>query len=60
MTDQKTEMQLAALALHASGRPGKIEIMPTKSLATQRDLSLAYSRRRATVPGDRKEPGHRL
>jgi malate dehydrogenase (oxaloacetate-decarboxylating)(NADP+) len=32
-----------ALALHASGRPGKIEIAPTKPLTTQRDLSLAYS-----------------
>ncbi|MDX2225138.1 MAG: NADP-dependent malic enzyme [Rhodospirillaceae bacterium] len=32
-----------ALALHASGRPGKIEITPTKPLTTQRDLSLAYS-----------------
>jgi malate dehydrogenase (oxaloacetate-decarboxylating)(NADP+) len=32
-----------ALLLHASGRPGKIEIAPTKPLTTQRDLSLAYS-----------------
>jgi len=32
-----------ALHLHASGRPGKIEITPTKPLTTQRDLSLAYS-----------------
>ncbi|MCS6878711.1 MAG: NADP-dependent malic enzyme [Geminicoccaceae bacterium] len=32
-----------ALALHAKGRPGKLEITPTKPLATQRDLSLAYS-----------------
>lgn len=32
-----------ALAMHASGRPGKIEIVPTKPLTTQRDLSLAYS-----------------
>src|SRR6185312_5740383 len=31
-----------ALFLHASGRPGKIEIAPTKPLTTQRDLSLAY------------------
>ena len=29
--------------MHASGRPGKIEIRPTKPLTTQRDLSLAYS-----------------
>ena len=32
-----------ALAFHAQGRPGKIEIAPTKPLVTQRDLSLAYS-----------------
>ncbi|WP_062231053.1 NADP-dependent malic enzyme [Aureimonas sp. N4] len=32
-----------ALAFHADGRPGKLEITPTKPMATQRDLSLAYS-----------------
>jgi malate dehydrogenase (oxaloacetate-decarboxylating)(NADP+) len=32
-----------ALALHAEGRPGKLQISPTKPLATARDLSLAYS-----------------
>jgi malate dehydrogenase (oxaloacetate-decarboxylating)(NADP+) len=32
-----------ALAMHAEGRPGKISIAPTKPLATQHDLSLAYS-----------------
>ena len=32
-----------ALAFHSQGRPGKIEITPTKPLVTQRDLSLAYS-----------------
>jgi len=32
-----------ALAFHARGRPGKLEIVPTKPMATQRDLSLAYS-----------------
>lgn len=32
-----------ALDYHRAGRPGKIEVVPTKSLATQRDLSLAYS-----------------
>jgi malate dehydrogenase (oxaloacetate-decarboxylating)(NADP+) len=32
-----------ALELHRSGRPGKIEVTPTKPLTTQRDLSLAYS-----------------
>jgi malate dehydrogenase (oxaloacetate-decarboxylating)(NADP+) len=32
-----------ALDFHARGRPGKLEISPTKPMATQRDLSLAYS-----------------
>ncbi|MBW8270254.1 NADP-dependent malic enzyme [Caldovatus aquaticus] len=32
-----------ALALHAEGRPGKLEIRLTKPLVTARDLSLAYS-----------------
>ncbi len=32
-----------ALEVHASGRPGKIEITPTKPLTTARDLSLVYS-----------------
>ena len=32
-----------ALAYHSSGRPGKIEVIPTKAHSTQRDLSLAYS-----------------
>ncbi len=32
-----------ALDFHSSGRPGKLEINPTKPMATQRDLSLAYS-----------------
>jgi malate dehydrogenase (oxaloacetate-decarboxylating)(NADP+) len=32
-----------ALLFHSRGRPGKLEIMPTKPMATQRDLSLAYS-----------------
>lgn len=33
----------AALHYHAKGRPGKIEVVPTKETANQRDLSLAYS-----------------
>jgi len=37
VTDQE------ALDFHARGRPGKLEINPTKPMATQRDLSLAYS-----------------
>jgi malate dehydrogenase (oxaloacetate-decarboxylating)(NADP+) len=32
-----------ALAFHRQGKPGKIEVRPTKPMATQRDLSLAYS-----------------
>lgn len=32
-----------ALQYHEEGRPGKIEIVPTKPYNTQRDLSLAYS-----------------
>lgn len=32
-----------ALAYHSNGRPGKIEVKPTKSYRTQSDLSLAYS-----------------
>src|SRR6201988_4187014 len=35
--------QEEALAFHAGPKPGKIEITPTKPMATQRDLSLAYS-----------------
>jgi len=37
ITDQE------ALQFHSRGRPGKFEIVPTKPMATQRDLSLAYS-----------------
>lgn len=33
----------AALKYHVEGRPGKIEVIPTKATANQRDLSLAYS-----------------
>ncbi|GAA4469510.1 NADP-dependent malic enzyme [Nibrella saemangeumensis] len=32
-----------ALEYHAKGRPGKIEVIPTKETNTQRDLTLAYS-----------------
>src|SRR5271156_6302220 len=32
-----------ALLFHSAGKPGKIEISPTKPLTTQRDLTLAYS-----------------
>jgi malate dehydrogenase (oxaloacetate-decarboxylating)(NADP+) len=33
----------AALDYHSEGRPGKIEVIPTKPVATQSELSLAYS-----------------
>ena len=32
-----------ALDYHSGGKPGKIEVVPTKPYASQRDLSLAYS-----------------
>src|SRR5437879_3421201 len=32
-----------ALLFHSQGRPGKLEVVPTKPMATQRDLALAYS-----------------
>ena len=31
-----------SLIMHRTGRPGKIEIIATKPLVTQRDLALAY------------------
>ncbi|QEC54114.1 allosteric NADP-dependent malic enzyme [Anseongella ginsenosidimutans] len=39
---KKTRKQ-DALDYHSSGRPGKIEVIPTKATSSQRDLSLAYS-----------------
>ena len=32
-----------ALAYHATGRPGKVKVVPTKPCITAEDLSLAYS-----------------
>ncbi len=40
---QKELRKQQALEYHAKGRPGKIEVIPTKEAKTQRDLSLAYS-----------------
>src|SRR5690242_9830188 len=37
------QLRIDALHYHERPRPGKISIAPTKALATQRDLSLAYS-----------------
>lgn len=42
MNTNKT-LKEEALHYHAKGRPGKIEVIPTKETATQRDLTLAYS-----------------
>lgn len=41
MSDDKKRSD--ALNYHAEGRPGKIQVVPTKPTATQRDLALAYS-----------------
>ncbi|MDB5280124.1 MAG: malic protein NAD-binding protein [Ferruginibacter sp.] len=41
MSNELSKQQ--ALEYHANGRPGKIEVVPTKESKTQRDLSLAYS-----------------
>ena len=38
-----TRKREEALRYHAEGRPGKIAVVPTKPLANQRDLALAYS-----------------
>jgi len=43
MSTQKQLRKEQALEYHSSGRPGKIEVVPTKEAKTQRDLSLAYS-----------------
>ena len=43
MSDPKETLRRDALAFHAEGRPGKLEVTATKPLNTQQDLSLAYS-----------------
>ena len=40
---KSTVTKQEALEYHESGRPGKIEVVPTKPYSSQRDLSLAYS-----------------
>jgi len=40
---KKKTLRQEALDYHAKGRPGKIEVIPSKETATQRDLTLAYS-----------------
>ncbi|MBC7425081.1 MAG: NADP-dependent malic enzyme, partial [Bacteroidia bacterium] len=37
------QLQQDSLDYHSQGRPGKIEVIPTKPTQTKRDLSLAYS-----------------
>ncbi|MFB0925670.1 MAG: phosphate acyltransferase, partial [Vicingaceae bacterium] len=39
----KSRKDIEALEYHSQGKPGKIEVVPTKPHSTQRDLSLAYS-----------------
>ena len=39
----KQSKRREALIYHAKPRPGKIQVVPTKKYASQRDLSLAYS-----------------
>tara|TARA_B100000683_G_scaffold263019_2_gene290830 strand:- start:372 stop:2717 length:2346 start_codon:yes stop_codon:yes gene_type:complete len=44
MTRRKySDLDTDSLAMHRSGRPGKVEVVATKPLTTQRDLALAYS-----------------
>lgn len=43
MADEKSFTDQEALRFHTRGKPGKLEVVPTKPMATQRDLSLAYS-----------------
>ncbi|MBI4402724.1 MAG: NADP-dependent malic enzyme, partial [Deltaproteobacteria bacterium] len=39
----RKDIRKEALEYHSTGRPGKIEVIPSKSCKTQRDLSLAYT-----------------
>ena len=39
----KKKLNQEALDYHSQGRPGKIEVIPSKNYSSQRDLSLAYS-----------------
>ncbi len=41
--DVKNSLKEEALHYHAKGRPGKIEVIPSKETASQKDLTLAYS-----------------
>ena len=41
--NNKTNRKQDALNYHSQGRPGKIQVVPTKPTNSQRDLSMAYS-----------------
>ena len=43
LSNRPTFTDQEALLFHSQGRPGKLEVVATKPMATQRDLSLAYS-----------------
>ena len=43
VSNQMGDLDGDSLVMHRTGRPGKIEIIATKPLVTQRDLALAYS-----------------
>ena len=41
--DAQDQLTRAAIEYHRYPTPGKIAVMPTKSMSNQRDLALAYS-----------------
>jgi malate dehydrogenase (oxaloacetate-decarboxylating)(NADP+) len=43
VSPQRKFTRQEALQFHSEGKPGKLEVVPTKPMSTQRDLSLAYS-----------------
>jgi malate dehydrogenase (oxaloacetate-decarboxylating)(NADP+) len=43
MSDPKSSLERETLDYHENPRPGKLEVVPTKALVTQHDLSLAYT-----------------
>lgn len=43
MNEKQLKLMQEALLYHTQGRPGKLEVIPTKPYKTQKDLSLAYS-----------------
>src|SRR5699024_10740950 len=56
--EQKAEFAKRALDYHAEPKPGKISVVPTKPLAHQDDLSLAYSPGVAIACMEIHEKGH--